>query len=71
MTDHWDTMIEKDDVELVAEIKADIISYATATLASNRTAALAIEQKYGLIGHSSENVALQLAEMALPIGGAA
>lgn len=72
MTDHWDTMIEMDDAELVAEIKADIISYATHTLSSDRNAQLVIERKYGMVGLSPEGVALQLAEMALdmPIGGA-
>lgn len=71
MTDHWDTMIEMDDAELVAEIKADIVAYATHTLSGDATAALVIERKYGFTGLPPHEVALQLAEMALPIGGAA
>lgn len=71
MTDHWDTMIEKDDAELVAEIKADEAAYTLHMHAGNVAACTDIEKKYGLSGHSPQQVSEQLHEMALPIGGAA
>lgn len=71
MTDHWDTMIEKDDADLVAEIKADGAAYAFHRHAGNVAACTDIEKKYGLSGNSPQQVSQHLHEMALPIGGEA
>jgi hypothetical protein len=64
-------MIEKDDAELVAEIKADMAAYAFHRHAGNVAACTDIEKKYGLMGHSPQKVLEHLHEMSLPIGGEA
>lgn len=69
MTDHWDTMIEKDDAELLAEIKADMAAYTFHLRAGNVAACISIEKKYGLFGLSPQQVSEQLAEMSKPEGG--
>jgi hypothetical protein len=69
MTDHWDTMIEKDDAELVAEISADKAAYTFHMCAGNVSACIDIEKKYGLYGLSPQQVTQQLHEMSQPMGG--
>jgi hypothetical protein len=71
MTDPWDTMIEGDEAEVIAEIRSDMIAYSVHMLSNNTAAAIAIEQKYGLYGLSPQQVSEQLHEMTLPEGGAA
>ncbi len=62
----WDAMIEGDDAEVAAEIRADAVAY-TRHLAGGRTGAcVVIEKKYGLYGLSPQQVSEHLAEMSKP-----
>lgn len=69
MTSSWDTMLAKDDAELVAEIKADTATCVMHMHAGNVAACVAIEKKYGLYGSSTQDVLETLRQMALPIQG--
>lgn len=65
----WDAMLEMDDAELVSEITADRGAYAIHNSAGNVAACTDIKNKYGLMGHSPDQVLEQLRQMTLPIGG--
>ena len=71
MADPWDEMLEQDDAEVVAEIKADMVAYTLHLAAGNISACIAIEKKYGLYGLSPQHVSEQLHAMTLPIEGGA
>jgi hypothetical protein len=71
MVDPWDAMIEGDDAEVLAEIKADMAAYTMHLGAGNISACISIEKKYGLYGLSPQHVSEQLHAMTLPIEGGA
>jgi hypothetical protein len=71
MTDPWDAMIEGDDDEVAAEIRADAVNYTRHFLAGQTDSCVVIEQKYGLYGLSPEQVSEQLCEMSKPTPGGA
>lgn len=71
MIDPWDSMIEGDDEEVAAEIRADLTAYTLHLGAGNHSACANIEKKYGLYGLTPEMVSFQLAEMGKPAEGGA
>jgi len=63
--DGWDFMIAGDDAEVAEEIRSDALAYVKHLADGNEQVCIRIEEKYGLVGMTPEQVSRTLAEMVL------
>lgn len=61
--DGLDYLIAGDDAEVAEEIRADALAYVKHLVDGNKQACIRIEEKYGLVGMTPEQVSTTLAEM--------